>query len=92
MGRDLVPEVDRGRFGKGGLREANDLRAPFLETTLELVEEDVATGLRNVEEADRAPRHRIESGNPLADRETAFVGGIENHDAFAHGFTSSQMI
>src|SRR6266487_1343365 len=74
---DLTPQVDGRRLGERRLPEAQDLDAPGGEQLLQPVQEDVPTGLGDVEQADCQPLERRGPGHAPPGGGLALTGRIE---------------
>src|SRR5207248_10584634 len=90
LGGDLVAQVAGRHLGEGRLAEPQRLQAPLVEARLEAVEEDVAPGLDDVEQADDLA---VQAGRPVgqgAGDRRPLVGRVEvdPHVGFAHSVTS----
>src|SRR5258708_518319 len=77
LAEDLLQQRPRSRSREGRLAEPLDLRAALVEQLLEPVEEDVAAGLRDVEQRHPAALDRVRAGDPLTVGRLALAGRVE---------------
>src|SRR5919198_4185394 len=84
---DLVGQLGRQDLGKRGLAEARDAQAPRGQERVYAVEEDVAAGLGDVQQAHGEPVQRGRAGATLPARGGALGGRIKKL-ACAHRVTS----
>lgn len=80
LAEDLLEERPRRGPREGWLAEALDLRAPLIEQRFDAVEEDVATGLGDVEERDPQALDGGRPGDSLTGGGLALAGRVEDFE------------